>query len=71
MSLPLHDLGSVKVSERDHSYLRAVSLSKRIDVTTLVRDWIEERVNEELHVHTVAQQIHEAKGFGKINGDCK
>lgn len=71
MSLPLHDLGSVKVSERDHSYLRAVSIAKRIDLTTLVRDWMSERVDEELHIHTVAGQIHEAKGLGKINGDSR
>lgn len=71
MSLPLHDLGSVKVSEVAHSYLRARALSKRTDVTTLVRDLVEAHVNEELHVVSVAQDIHEAKGFGKMTGDCK
>ena len=69
MSLPLHDLGSIKVSERAHSYLRARALHQRFDVAALVRDLVEVHVKSELHVSSLAQEIHEAKGLGKIQGD--
>jgi predicted chitinase len=69
MSLPLHDLGSIKVSERDHSYLRAKAMSLKMDVAALVRQMIHEQVSRELEVFTLAQQIHESKGLGAIQED--
>ena len=71
MSLPLHDLGSIKVSESAHSYLRARALKKKCDLAALVRDLVEAYVSDELHVCTLADEIHDANGFGKINGDLK
>lgn len=71
MSLPLHDLGSIKVSESAHSYLRARALKKKYDLSTLVRELVEAYVADELHVCSMAGEIHEAKGFGKIDGGCK
>lgn len=71
MSLPLHDLGSIKVSEVAHSYLRARALKKKCDLAALVRELVEDYVAGEMHVATLASEIHEAKGFGKIIGDCK
>jgi len=71
MSLPLHDLGSIKVSESAHSYLRARALKKKCDLAALVRELVEAYVVDEMHVATLAAEIHEAKGFGKIIGDCK
>jgi hypothetical protein len=69
MSLPLHDLGSIKVTERDHSYLRARALSKKTDVAALVRQIVHEYVSAEMEVFTLAKGIHEAKGLGVIEGD--
>jgi hypothetical protein len=69
MSLPLHDLGSIKVSEQAHSYLRAKALSQQIDLASLVRNMVHEQVLREIEVFRVASQIHEAKGFGKITED--
>lgn len=71
MSLPLHDLGSVKVDETTHSLLRARALSKRLDTTAFAREILDAWASEELHVLSVAQDIHESKGFGKITGDSK
>ena len=69
MSLPLKDLGSIKVSEAAHSYLRARATTKRIELVALVRDLVEAYVNEEIHISTMAAEIHSAKGFGAIAGD--
>jgi len=71
MSLPLHDLGSIKVSETAHSYLRARAISKRMDVAALVRDLVEAHVAEELRVISVANEIHLSKQLGKITGDSE
>jgi hypothetical protein len=69
MSLPLHDLGSVKVSEQAHSYLRARATKRVMDVTALVREIVELHVADELGVFSMADKLHEAKGLGKIVGD--
>lgn len=66
MSLPLHDLGNVKVTETTHSLLRARALAKRMDVTAFAREILDQWANEDLHVLSMANQIHEAKGFGEI-----
>ena len=71
MSLPLHDCGKVYVSERAHSYLRAKSTAKRVDLVTFIRELVEAYVDEELHVHSVANDIHNAKGLGRIDGDSQ
>lgn len=71
MALPLHDLGNVKVDETTHSMLRARALSKRVDLTTFVRELLDEWAKEELHVFSIATQLHESKGFGAINGESK
>lgn len=69
MSLPLHDLGSIKVSEQAHSYLRAKAISQQCDVATLVRNLVHEFVSRELEVFRVANEIHEAKRLGGIMED--
>lgn len=69
MSLPLKDLGNLKVSERAHSYLRARALSKRVDLISLVRELVEAHVAEELHVFSMASDIHKSKELGEITGD--
>ena len=69
MSLPLKDLGNLKVSERAHSYLRARALSKRIDLLALVRELVEAHVAEELHVISMANEIHKSKELGEIMED--
>lgn len=69
MSIPLHDLGSIKVSERDHSFLRAKALKKGIDVSALVRQVVHEYVESEVGVFSLAQEIHHTKGLGTITED--
>ena len=71
MSLPLHDCGSVKLPENIHSYLTAKSLQKRVDLTSLIRDIVVESVMQDFHTLTLADEIHSAKGLGKILGDTK
>lgn len=71
MSLPLRDLGSIKVSEQAHSYLRAEAADARLDVAALVRDLVEAHVRRRLSVLRMAQDIHEAKGLGEIDGGAE
>lgn len=69
MSLPLRDLGSIKVSEQAHSYLRAKALSQQCDVATLVRNLVHDFVLRELEVFKVANEIHQSKELGGIMDD--
>jgi hypothetical protein len=69
MSLPLHDLGSIKVSEQAHSYLKAKAQTLETDVATLVRNMVHEQVLREIYVFRLADSFHEAKGLGKITED--
>lgn len=71
MSLPLHDLGNVKVNEATHSLLRARAMSKRMDLTSFTREILDSWATEELHVFSIANEIHKAKELGEITGDCK
>lgn len=71
MSLPLHDLGNVKVSQATHSLLRARALAKRQDVIAFAREILDQWATEELHVFSMANEIHKAKELGEITGDVK
>ena len=71
MSLPLHDLRNVKVKERTHSLLRARAMSKRMDINAITREILDAWADEELHVFSVASDIHQAKELGEILGDDK
>lgn len=69
MSIPLHDIGSVKISERAHSYLAARADQNHSTVVTLIRDLVELHVDSELRVFSIADQKHIAKQLGAITGD--
>lgn len=69
MSLPLKDIGSVKLSERDHSFLRAEAMLTNVEVTTLVRNLVHEYVNKRIEVLRLSDDIHQSKGLGKILED--
>jgi tRNA A22 N-methylase len=71
MSLPLHDLGSVKISETAHSYLSARALQKNITVVAMVRELVEGCVTSELHTFNVADETHKSKQMGGILGDMQ
>lgn len=71
MSLPLKDVGSVKISEAAHSYLRALALSKNIDLVALIRQIVETKVIDDFHVFSMAQDIHSSKQLGAIAEDLK
>lgn len=69
MSLPLHDLGSIKVSEAAHSWLRAKAMKQKCDLATVVRNLIQATFKDECDVWMLTQDIHDAKGLGKITDD--
>ena len=71
MSTPLHDCGKVYVSEVAHSYLRARATQKRVDLVTFIRELVEAHVADELHVLSMANDIHNAKGLGGIHKDSQ
>ena len=71
MSLPLHDVGSVKISEAAHSYLSARATQKHTTLVALIRELVEEYVASELHVFSVAYQTHKSKELGAILGDAQ
>ena len=71
MSLPLRDLGNIKVSETTHSLLRARAMSKRVDLAAFARELLDAWANEELHVFSIANEIHQAKELGEITGERK
>lgn len=71
MSLPLHDLGSIKVSEVTHSLLKAEAMSQNMETSSLARAVLDKWAADRLHVLSLADQLHEAKGFGKITGESK
>ena len=69
MSLPLKDIGSVKLSERDHSFLRAEALTMNIELTALVRNLVHEYVSKRIEVFRLADELHQAKGYGRVLED--
>lgn len=71
MSLPLHDIGSVKISERAHSYLAARADQQKSSVVALIRGLVESHVDSEFDVFSMADQKHIAKQLGKITGDSQ
>jgi hypothetical protein len=71
MSLPLHDLGSVKVNESVHSFLRAQAMSECKDLSTLCREILTDFVKNKFHVLSMARDIHNAKQLGEIEGDMQ
>lgn len=71
MSIPLHDVGSVKISEAAHSYLAARAAQKNITVVAMVRELVEEYVTTELHIFSVAGETHRSKQLGEILGDSQ
>jgi hypothetical protein len=66
MSLPLHDLGNVKVSQATHSLLRAKAMGKRMDVSAFAREILDQWASDELHIFSMANEIHKSKELGEI-----
>lgn len=69
MSIPLQDIGNIKVSQSTHSWLKAVSQVRGLDVTTVARQVLDEHASKVLHEASLAQKIHSGKGFSEIAGD--
>lgn len=69
MSLPLKDIGSVKLSERDHSFLRAEALTLNVELTSLVRNLVHEYVSKRIDVLRLANDLHQSKGLGGVLED--
>ena len=62
MSLPLIDIGKVKVSEETHSYLAAESQITNMAVVEIARRVLEEYANTRFHVARLADAKQRAKG---------
>lgn len=62
MSLPLVDLGKVKVSEETHSYLSAESQITQRNIVEIARCVLEEYVKTRRHIATLAEAKLRAKG---------
>ncbi|MDO9252584.1 MAG: hypothetical protein Q7U48_13675 [Hydrogenophaga sp.] len=69
MSIPLQDIGSVKVGQATHSWLKAVSQVRGLDVTTVARQILDDHANKVLQEASLAQKIHSGKGFSEIAGE--
>jgi hypothetical protein len=71
MSTPLKDIGSVKLPEYVHSYLQAKQVISNIPVVTQVARLVTERIERELRILNLANDIHHDKGFGEITRDIE
>lgn len=71
MSIPLADLGSIKVPQHVHSYLFARAEVTGVPIVTQVAKLITEKVERELHVLSIANSKHKSKGFGEITSDVE
>lgn len=71
MSLPLRDVGSVKLPEHVHSYLQAQQLVNSIPVVTQITRLVTERIEKELRILNLANGIHRDKGLGEIMSDTE
>ena len=69
MSLPLHDVGSVKVTERTHSYFAACAEKQYSTVVAVMREVLERHVSEKLDAVSLAEEIHKSKQLGKLTRD--
>lgn len=69
MSLPLQDLGSVKVEQLDHSILKAEADVLGMPVVTLATRILHDHVQRQLEVYRMANALHESKGHGEILSD--
>lgn len=69
MSIPLQDIGNIKVSQATHSWLKAVSQVRGLDVTTVARQVLDEYASRLLHEASLARKIHTSKGYTEISGD--
>lgn len=62
MSLPLIDIGKVKVSEEAHSYLSAEAQITQRDIVAIARAVLEEYARTRIHVANLAEAKLRAKG---------
>jgi hypothetical protein len=67
----LTDLGSVKVSARAHCYLSARADIKQLNVVALVRNLIEQYVDDELHISSLAVDRFSAKEAPEIRSNSQ
>lgn len=71
MSMELHDVGSVKLTERDYAYLEAEAEGLGTNVVTLVRQIVHEHVQKKFSTMSVAASKYTRKGFGDIFKDSQ
>lgn len=71
MSIPLQDLGNIKVDQSTHSWLKAVSQVRGLEVTTIVRQILDAHANQQMQEAILAQEIHRRKGLEEISGNSK
>lgn len=71
MSLPLQDVGNIKVDQATHSWLKAESQIRGLEMTTIIRQIVYNHASSALLVANLAQEIHRCKGFEEIVSDLK
>lgn len=71
MSLELHDLGSVKISQRAHALYKAKAMALGVDVVSVIRQVIHEAAQKEFDAMSVAAEIYKSKGLGDILKDSR
>ena len=69
MSLELHDLGSVKISQRAHALFKARASILGVDVVTIIRQVIHDAAQKEFNTMSLAADIYKSKGPGDIFKD--
>lgn len=71
MSIPLQDIGNIKVDQATHSWLKAVSQVRGLEVTTIVRQILDAHAAQQIQEAMLAQEIHRCKGFEEITRNGK
>jgi hypothetical protein len=71
MSLPLQDIGNIKVEQSTHSWLKAVSQVRGLEVTSIVRQILDSHASQQLQEAILAQEIHQRKGLEEISSKPK
>ena len=71
MSIPLQDVGNLKLPQHIHSFQAAKGEITGKTMKDLIRDYVEKVVTLEIHIFSLANDKHKSRGFGEILGDVE
>lgn len=69
MSIPLKDVGRLQLPEWAHSYYSARQKLTNVPVVTQIARLAAKHARQQLTLSSLANDIHESKGFGPIKAD--